>query len=211
MAHIDYKIDNKKVPSVTTIIGRFKNATGLLIWSNKLGLKGKTYQDELNKASSIGTSLHELAEAHIRDEFYGLPEDEIVKNCFNKFLEWWENSNYKVNWSEKSFVSKEYRYGGTADLLVNNNTLIDFKTSKSIYPDYLIQGSAYANMIKENEDINISKFIIARFGKEDSEEFEIREFSKQDLDQAFEYFKILRQAFDLDKSVNSLMRKRSKK
>ena len=66
-------------------------------------------------------------------------------------------------------------------------------------------------MIKENEDINISKFIIARFGKEDSEEFEIREFSKQDLDQAFEYFKILRQAFDLDKSVNSLMRKRSKK
>ena len=50
MPTVDYKIDNKKVPSVTTILGRFKNATGLLIWANQIGLKGQLYQDELKKA-----------------------------------------------------------------------------------------------------------------------------------------------------------------
>jgi hypothetical protein len=211
MAHQVYKINDKKVPSVTTVIGRFKNSTGLLIWSNQLGLEGKRYQDELNKASEIGTSVHELAELHIRDHFYTIPEDEIVKNCFNKFISWWEDCDFKVNWSEKSFVSEQYQYGGTADLLVNDDTLIDFKTSKSIYPDYLVQGSAYAQMIKENEGKEISKFIVARFGKDESEDFEIMEFSQEDLSKAFEYFKVIREAFDLEKNVNSLMRKRSRK
>ena len=43
----DYIINKKKLPSVTTIISRFKNATGLIIWSNQLGLKGLNYFDEL--------------------------------------------------------------------------------------------------------------------------------------------------------------------
>ena len=57
----DYIINNKKLPSVTTIIGRFKNAIGLIIWSNQLGLKGLNYFDELKKAADTGSSLHDLA------------------------------------------------------------------------------------------------------------------------------------------------------
>ena len=45
----DYILKDKKLPSVTTIIGRFKNAIGLIIWSNQLGLKGLNYFDELKK------------------------------------------------------------------------------------------------------------------------------------------------------------------
>lgn len=90
MAHTEYKIDNKKVPSVTTILGRFKNSQGLIIWSNKIGLEGKKYHDEIGKAADVGTSLHELAEQHILDQYYELPKDETVRNCFNKFLTWWE-------------------------------------------------------------------------------------------------------------------------
>ena len=86
----NYILKDKKVPSVTTIIGRFKNANGLIIWSNKLGLKGINYFDELRKAGDIGTNLHDLAELHILGKEYELPDDPIVKNCFNQFLEWWE-------------------------------------------------------------------------------------------------------------------------
>ena len=43
MPTTDYKIDNKKVPSVTQILGRFKLATPLIIWANRLGLDGKDY------------------------------------------------------------------------------------------------------------------------------------------------------------------------
>ena len=53
MAHTVYKVNEKKVPSVTTILSRFKNAIGLIIWSNKLGLEGKNYHTELNKAGDI--------------------------------------------------------------------------------------------------------------------------------------------------------------
>ena len=209
MPTVDYKIDNKKVPSVTTILGRFKNATGLLIWANQIGLKGQLYQDELKKAGDIGTALHDLAEIHIKEEYYELPQDEKVRNCFNQFLEWWDNNNYKVTWTEKHFCSEKYLYGGTPDLLVNENILVDFKTSKGIYSDYLVQGSAYAKLIEENENRKIDKFIICRFPKDNSQT-EIKEFSKEDLDNAFSYFELLRKAFDLDKQINKLIKAKGK-
>ena len=211
MSHIDYKVEGIKVPSVTTILGRYKNSTGLIIWSNKLGLEGKSYHAELNKAGDIGTALHELAELHIKGDYYELPEDSIVQECFNKFKDWWSEQNYEVNFTEKSFCCRKYKYGGTADLLVNGDTIIDFKTSKAVYDDHLVQMSAYRYMIEEQDGIEINKGILARFGKEGSDDFEIREFSKSDLNKGFKYFKVLREAFDLDKQIAKLTRKAKKK
>ena len=211
MSHIDYKVEGIKVPSVTTILGRYKNSTGLIIWSNKLGLEGKSYHAELNKAGDIGTALHELAELHIKGDYYELPEDSIVQECFNKFKDWWSEQNYEVNFTEKSFCCRKYKYGGTADLVVNGDTIIDFKTSKAVYDDHLVQMSAYRYMIEEQDGIEINKGILARFGKEGSDDFEIREFSKSDLNKGFKYFKVLREAFDLDKQVSKLTRKAKKK
>ena len=210
MSHIDYKVEGIKVPSVTTILGRYKNSTGLIIWSNKLGLEGKSYHAELNKAGDIGTALHELAELHIKGDYYELPEDSIVQECFNKFKDWWSEQNYEVNFTEKSFCCRKYKYGGTADLVVNGDTIIDFKTSKAVYDDHLVQMSAYRYMIEEQDGIEINKGILARFGKE-TDDFEIREFSKSDLNKGFKYFKVLREAFDLDKQVSKLTRKAKKK
>lgn len=211
MSHIDYKVEGIKVPSVTTILGRYKNSTGLIIWSNKLGLEGKSYHAELNKAGDIGTALHELAELHIKGDYYELPEDSIVQECFNKFKDWWSEQNYEVNFTEKSFCCRKYKYGGTADLVVNGDTIIDFKTSKAVYDDHLVQMSAYRYMIEEQDGIEINKGILARFGKEGSDDFEIREFSKSDLNKGFKYFKVLREAFDLDKQIAKLTRKAKKK
>ena len=128
MPTVDYRVNNKKIPSVTTVLSRYKNATGLIIWANKLGLDGQSYHDELKKAADIGTALHDLAEIHIKGEFYELPKDEKVRNCFNQFLEWWENFKqpiiknqieyFKLLWTEKHFCSEKYLYGGTPDLLV---------------------------------------------------------------------------------------------
>lgn len=217
MAHTVYKVNEKKVPSVTTILGRFKNAIGLIIWSNKLGLEGKNYHTELNKAGDIGTDFHNLAELHIKGEYYELPDDPIVQECFNKFKDWWSdfaNDNFEIVFTEKSYCCRKYKYGGTADLLVKKNDkyiLIDFKTSKAVYEDHLIQASAYDYMIKEQDGFDINKFILARFGKEQSDDFEIREFTKSDLKKGFQYFKFLREAFDLDKDISKLIRRAKKK
>ena len=201
----NYLLKGKKVPSVTTIIGRFKNATGLIIWSNQLGLKGINYFDELKKAGDTGTSLHDLAELHIKGEEYQLPEDPTVRHCFNQFLEWWNNTNYKVTWAEKKMGSKKLEVGGCPDLLVDGKVLIDFKTSKAIYSDMIIQLSAYAELIRESEGIEIDKAIIVRFPKED-DDTEIKEFSKEDLAVGLKQFKLLRKAFDIDKDLNKLLK-----
>mgnify|MGYP003678914640 FL=1 len=208
MPTIEYIVNKKKVPGVTTILSRFKLSTPLIIWANRLGLEGKDYFKELNKAGDIGTELHNLAELHIKNEHYDLPEDETVRNCFNQFLDWWDKSNYQVTWTEKPYASKKLFYGGCPDLLVNGNTLIDFKTSKGIYLDYLIQLSAYAALIKEVDGIEIEQAIIVRFPK-DNDTTEFATFSKADLKAAFKQFKLFRKAFDIDKDLNKLMRKKN--
>jgi hypothetical protein len=210
MAHTIYKIQNNVVPGVTTILSRYKDSTGLIIWSNKIGLEGKSYHKEINKAADIGTNVHELAQSHIEDLEYEVPNDEIVQNCFNKFLSWWNNfsKDCEVIFCEQSFTSKLYQYGGTADLLLKKGSdyiLVDFKTSKKVYPDYVVQGAAYKQLIEEKYDYKINKFIVARFGKE-TDDFETKESNLEQLDHAFEYFKTLRKAFDQDKQLNKILR-----
>jgi hypothetical protein len=212
MAHIIYKIKKKVVPSVTTVLGRYKDSQGLLYWSNSLGLKGISYSKFMKEAGNIGTNVHELAQSHIEGLEYDLHGyDDVVTNCMNKFLNWWEDfksENFEVIFCEQSFTSKKHKYGGTADLLVKKNDeyiLVDFKTSKYVYSDYLIQGSAYKEMIEEKYDYPITKFIVARFGKE-NDDFEIKTFNQKHLEVAFSYFKTLRKAFDQDKKLTQLIK-----
>ena len=47
MPTIEYIVNKKKVPGVTTILSRFKLSTPLIIWANRLGLEGKDYFKEL--------------------------------------------------------------------------------------------------------------------------------------------------------------------
>ena len=204
----DYILNNKKLPSATQIIGRFKNAIGLIIWANNLGLKGLNYFDELKKAGDTGTSLHDLAELHIKGEDYEFPEDPTVRHCFNQFLEWWDNLTCEVIWTEKKFKSKKLMFGGCPDLLVKKDgkyILVDFKTSKAIYSDMVIQMSCYAEIIRENDGIEIDRAVIVRFPK-DNDDTEIRKFSKDELAVGLKQFKILRKAFDLDKDLNKILK-----
>ena len=208
----DYILKDKKLPSVTTIIGRFKNAIGLIIWSNQLGLKGLNYFDELKNAGNIGTNLHDLAELAILKKDYQIPEDPTVLHCFNQFLEWWDNLTCEVIWTEKKYISKELNVGGCPDLLVKKDgkyILVDFKTSKAIYSDMIIQLSCYAELIRENDGIEIDRAVIVRFPK-DNDDTEIRKFSKEELAVGLKQFKLLRKAFDIDKDLNKLLKGRKK-
>jgi len=208
----DYILKDKKLPSVTTIIGRFKNATGLIIWSNQLGLKGLNYFDELKKAGDTGSSLHHLAELHIKGEDYELPEDPTVLHCFNQFLEWWDNLTCEVIWTEKKFISKKLMFGGCPDLLVKKDgkyILVDFKTSKSLYQDFVIQLGSYVFLVEENMDIEIDRAVIVRFPK-DNDDTEIRKFTKEELAVGLKQFKLLRKAFDIDKDLNKLLKGKKK-
>src|SRR3990167_1111933 len=84
-----------RVPSVTTILSRFKESGGLLYWANQAGLDGKTLDEARAPAATAGTMAHDLVEASINKRT--LPElqgsADIVakaKAAFDSYLKWAE-------------------------------------------------------------------------------------------------------------------------
>mgnify|MGYP001288671878 FL=1 len=88
-----YKIKDKAVPSVSTIISRFKDSGAITGWSNKLGLSGVKYWEEMKRVQDIGTTFHDHAECIINKKEFTLSEDPEVQSSFNKFMKWWKKFN----------------------------------------------------------------------------------------------------------------------
>ena len=83
--HINYKNSKDElVPSVTTILKVLAKDDVLMIWANNLGWRRKSYKDELDKSSIIGTTAHAFCE-------YMMTKDEellsqIKKKGINMFV-----------------------------------------------------------------------------------------------------------------------------
>lgn len=159
-AHRKYKThDGRAVPSVTTVLG-ILGKPYLIKWANELGLEGIDSQEYLNEAAKAGT----LAHAMIQENLGGAPWDrsayapeqvEIATVAFNNFLAWKKQTAPKMRTIhiEHTLVSDVDGYGGTIDwygVIGGEHWLIDFKTSKAIYPEHIFQVGAYANLMVEN-------------------------------------------------------------
>lgn len=206
--------DGTKVPGTTSIIGRFKESGGLLQWAFKQGQSGKTHlYQEAEIAADIGTVAHSMVEAHI----HGAPHEDIMaiatgafldsdrrvkaESAYNAYLAWAKNFNVQIIAQEIQLVSEKHRFGGTPDaigLVGNQLVLLDWKTSNSVYSDYLIQLAAYRHLWEENNpDQPITGgFHLLRFAKEHGD-FAHHYFPN--LDEAWQQFLLFRSAFDIDK------------
>lgn len=78
MAHPTYLIDGKRVPSVTTVISRFKESGALMYWCWDQGRQGLDYRQTRDAAADAGTIAHAMVEAFIRN---GEGEYEYVKGA----------------------------------------------------------------------------------------------------------------------------------
>lgn len=168
----------EKIPSVTTILGRFKESGALTAWAYKQGRLHENLAmrnlpspahlyDVVGRAAEAGTIAHDMIEQNLLTgalylEGEPLPEtaakaDEGViakaRNSFAQFLKWNAQTKLRVVMTEKSLVSERYKYGGTWDGIgrdVDDRlVLIDWKTSNAVYGDYLYQLAAYAILIEE--------------------------------------------------------------
>ena len=77
---------------------------------------------------------------------------------------------------EQPFVSDRFRFGGTIDCLAKIDgqlVLLDFKTSKGIFPEMLIQLAAYNQLLAEAGHITHHAMIL-RIGRDADEGFEER-------------------------------------
>ena len=210
-----YYIEKLKVPSVTTIIGRFKESGGLLHWAfdqGKAAERGeiKNLYDKRDEAGNAGTLGHSMVEAHIN--FGPMPEEKDyppdiwkqAKQGFENYLEWEANNKIVIVHQEIQLVSKKYLYGGCPDAIGRDvkgrMCMIDWKTSNNIYQDYLCQLAAYRNLWEENFPGQplTGGHHLCRFSKEHGD-FSHHFWSE--LDDAWELFKLYRKAYDLEKSL----------
>lgn len=221
-----YWLDGARLPGTTTIIGRFKESGGLLQWAFKQGQSGKaSLYEERDKAADIGTLAHKMVEVQIGNDFTGVgdPPDAVLegvdddsaqkaRNAFQMYRLWASMNKMKLlsDYQELQLVSPEYRFGGTPDAIGEINgevVLLDWKTSNSVYQDYLIQLAAYQHLINDGVLMDTGKALsikvgagahLLRFAKE-YPDFGHHYFG--DLSEAWRQFQLFREAYEIDKTL----------
>jgi len=200
-----YYLNSERLPSVTTIIGRFKDSGALIKWAYNQGKAGVDLYEKRDEACDIGTLVHAMVEADIHKQPHpAVPEQfaDRVRLAYAAWQGWWDQSKLTIFSTEDQLVSKRYRYGGTPDAIGRDTagrvTLLDWKTSNGIYPDYLIQLAAYEHLWNENhprKKITGGAHLL-RFSKEDGS---FHHHWWPDLAEGWQQFLLFRKAYDLDK------------
>jgi hypothetical protein len=201
-----------RLPSVTTITGRFGDKSQLMYWAFKQGQKRPQSHDlyeESAKEADVGTLVHAMIEARIKGlktiETKDLGPDLIAKarQGFSEYQLWQQQSQIEIIQTEPSLVSEEYQYGGTGDGIANSPLglcAVEWKSSNAIYTDHLIQMAANGHLWNENYPDRplTGGFHLCRFSKDEGD---FAHFHFRDLSAAWRLFVLYREAYDLDKQL----------
>ena len=198
-----------RVPSVTTVKDCL-HPRGLMYGHWRNGKEGREYNDWGAPAAAIGTLVHRMADRWIHGESLpDIPEEmrAPVESSFGAFQRWWEANKFQMVATEMPMVSKMYMFAGTPDLIARDwdrrLCLVDYKSSKALYYDYLCQIAAYGLLWNEQApaDLQITGgFHLARFDKLTGD-FEHRHFPE--LNDGAEFFLGLRRLYDLKKKLEA--------
>lgn len=204
-AHPKYTLAcGKLVKGVTTILAIL--AKPLLVkWANNLGLEGVDSNVYTRKIARIGTLAHDMVISHLENkkvDTSSYSEEEINASlvCFNNFLLWKKGKKITLLLLEQSLVSEKYEYGGKIDIyckLDGVKTLIDLKTSSSIYPEMFHQLAAYKNLLEENGYI-VEQVRLVRIGKKEGDVIDVP-LSNTNIH--WEIFKLCLELYNLRKEV----------
>jgi len=123
--------------------------------------KKKAYQLKQAEAVNIGKLGHEAIEYEIRKELGqevgepNLTSFEVlgVREALSGYYEWRDIAHFRPWMVEQVLYSKAYGYAGTCDVIGWTDggliTVLDWKTGSGIYPESLLQISAYVMAICE--------------------------------------------------------------
>lgn len=180
--------------------------------------KEKAHQKELAKAGDIGTQAHKLIEWTMRTALKAEAGPKPVVSdkalwAFMAFEDWARSVALKPILIERTVFSKVHRYAGTMDLLARVNgatTLVDFKTSKAVYPEMFLQLAAYAVALEEMGYAKPTAAMVVRLPKlETDPEFEAA--PSPPLGDLFPVFMATRQLWEWTYANEEAYRARQKK
>jgi hypothetical protein len=175
-----YTKDGTRVPSVTTVLGRYKESGALIHWAagqsveyvkremvalpdpvakieiiKLCELAKHAYRDVRDAAADAGTLAHNAVEQWIKGSPVSFGDSDVerkAKKSFDAFMEWADQTSLKVTHTEVPLVSEKYKFGGTLDamLIRSRRSLGDWKCANAIYGEYLCQIAAYGLLWNEN-------------------------------------------------------------
>jgi ATP-dependent exoDNAse (exonuclease V) beta subunit len=181
-----YVTEGKRLPSVTTVLQLLANPD-LEAWK----LRMADWKETSLEAVNIGARVHKVIELQLN----GWPqtvEEHFVMKCFNAFIQW-KNKNEVEEVETEVRVKSEKGYAGTLDLkcvLNGESYIIDFKTSGRIYPDYLLQLSAYRAAYVEMTKRDIHGMGILRLDKQTGL-YEFKVYSYEEYQKGLKMFLLL--------------------
>jgi hypothetical protein len=208
--------DGTRVPGVTTICNRFKDAGGLIRWAYNCGCEGIDMDAARDRAADAGTLAHAMIDAFIRNQAYIEPIDlhqEVAeetrakaKHAFEQFRDWWEQSMVVIDTTETPLVSEKHRFGGTRDAGARVNgkrLLLDWKTSNGVYAEFIMQLGGYALLWEEHHPEDpLEGAQLLRFSKEEAG-FTAHSWGPSVLETGKRAFLKARELYDLDRQLKA--------
>lgn len=148
-----YSYNGIMVPRVTEIIEYcFGRRDFLFNWAAQLG---NSYKQTRQSILDTGNHVHKFISEYLTTgkvpslSSYKQPTKAIIQRCISNFIDWYDH--IKSTGVEIEIIASEVHLicpwvGGTADLITLLNGrkyVMDFKTSKSINIEYIVQASVY--------------------------------------------------------------------
>jgi len=145
-----YIIDGKEVPRVTNISGMLPKPW-LHFWYGKHGTKQCEKMSQ--KSREFGLLFHRLAEIRMNGQKVNIKQyKKPMRGCYHGFIKWRKQREFSHVETEVILHNQRYGYAGTCDLAATIDDMVgvvDWKTSKDIYLEHLLQVAAYMVTFKE--------------------------------------------------------------
>lgn len=201
-------------PSVTTVLQYMPKNKFFETWLKDVGHNADII---MKRAGEEGTAVHNAVEQLVNgeevewmDEYGNARYNLLVWQMILKFADFWTTYKPSLVLSEEFLFSDEFKYAGTADLVVDlggEKWLIDIKTSNSYHKSFELQVAAYAKAYTEMTGEKIDRVGILwlkslkrgpsrKEGEYQGKGWELKEVT--DIDKNHELFMLIYQLYKLD-------------
>jgi hypothetical protein len=220
MGHSQTIIDDKRVPSVTetlSVVGKAFLWTWYKREVAKHGARGWAKCDAVsNRGKRIGTHMHGFIEEGLGGPAYTpwMYEERrilepkrrvsLAKTLAKLVLDWLSDNKIKVVAKEQKVISREDRYGGTFDAILEFSQMLvmaDWKSSNSMDKWYTVQVAAYIKAHNENHpEAPINSGVVVRADKKAKKPYlQINQY--HNVERYYRLFKACREIYDFDRGT----------
>lgn len=159
-----YVVNGLHLPSVTTVIGGVLRAPELERWREHMAARtgSNAAANEIrDEAAEYGNMMHAAAAQMAEGvEFVPFTANEAFLDGVLAFEEWLAKTAAEILAVEHFVVSRIWGYAGAPDLIYRKHgrktwTLVDYKTTKDLYPSHIAQTAAYVQAARETHHVRI--------------------------------------------------------